>query len=102
MSTLQKRRELKAAGVESKTSTSNKKRKYIDYAREIPFQKIVPAGMYDVSEENVEGKKSKLSLGEHGLKLSEMEGRHIREEEAKHQKKDAQAMKKLFKARFLT
>lgn len=39
MSMLQKRRELKAAGIESKLG-GFKKRKYIDYAREIPFQKV--------------------------------------------------------------
>jgi pre-mRNA-splicing factor CDC5/CEF1 len=39
LSMLQKRRELKAAGVESKL-VGLKKRKYIDYAREIPFQQV--------------------------------------------------------------
>ena len=78
---LQKRRELKAAGVDMKL-TGVKKRKYIDFAREVrlplpstrremcarshealplylaplprqvPFQKAVPAGFYDVGEEN--------------------------------------------------
>jgi pre-mRNA-splicing factor CDC5/CEF1 len=47
---LQKRRELKAAGVESKL-VGVKKRKYIDYAREIPFQQLVPSGFYDVGDE---------------------------------------------------
>jgi pre-mRNA-splicing factor CDC5/CEF1 len=45
---LQKRRELKAAGIESKLGGGNKKRKFIDYATEIPFQKIPPAGFYEV------------------------------------------------------
>ena len=49
---LQKRRELKAAGIESKLNMGGgKKRKFIDYAREIPFQKLPPAGFYDVGEE---------------------------------------------------
>ena len=39
LASLQKRRELKAAGIESKLN-GMKKRKYIDYAREIPFQKV--------------------------------------------------------------
>jgi pre-mRNA-splicing factor CDC5/CEF1 len=52
LSMLQKRRELKAAGVEMKL-TGTKKRKYIDYAREIPFQKMVPSGFYDVGTYNV-------------------------------------------------
>ena len=47
LSMLQKRRELKAAGIDMKL-TGVKKRKYIDYAREIPFQKVPPVGFYDV------------------------------------------------------
>jgi pre-mRNA-splicing factor CDC5/CEF1 len=39
LSSLQKRRELKAAGIESKLG-GRVKRKHIDYAREIPFQKV--------------------------------------------------------------
>jgi pre-mRNA-splicing factor CDC5/CEF1 len=39
LAALQKRRELKAAGIESRLG-GFKKRKYIDYAREIPFQKV--------------------------------------------------------------
>jgi len=53
LSMLQKRRELKAAGIESRLNTSTgKKRKFMDYAREIPFQKVPPTGFYDVNEEN--------------------------------------------------
>lgn len=49
LSVLQKRRELKAAGMESSNGgAGGKKRKYIDYAREIPFQKVPPAGFYEV------------------------------------------------------
>ena len=50
LTTLQKRRELKAAGIETRLN-SNKKRKFIDYAREVPFHKVPPAGFYDVSTE---------------------------------------------------
>jgi len=39
LASLQKRRELKAAGLEFKMR--EKKRKYIDYAREIPFYRPV-------------------------------------------------------------
>jgi pre-mRNA-splicing factor CDC5/CEF1 len=49
MAALQKRRELKAAGIGSRMHS--KKRKFIDYAKEIPFHKETPAGVYDVSEE---------------------------------------------------
>ncbi len=59
LSMLQKRRELKAAGIESKIGGA-KKRKHIDYGREIPFQKVAPAGFYDVREEDNEAKRSRL------------------------------------------
>lgn len=39
LASLQKRRELKAAGIELKMK--QKKRKYVDYANEIPFQRQV-------------------------------------------------------------
>lgn len=94
---LQKRRELKAAGIESKLGGGNKKRKFIDYAKEIPFQKIPPAGFYDVNAENADGKKTKLDPYAQGLELAKMEGRHQKEEEEKNRQKDQRAMKKLYK-----
>jgi pre-mRNA-splicing factor CDC5/CEF1 len=96
LSMLQKRRELKAAGIESRMGLS-RKRKYMDYAREIPFQKVPPVGFYDVSEENAEGKKNALDAQKYGKELSEMEGRHEREEEDRQRKKDAKRLKDLFK-----
>jgi pre-mRNA-splicing factor CDC5/CEF1 len=47
VSNMQKRRELKAAGVEKKVG--QRKRKYVDYGKEIPFQRLVPNGFFDVS-----------------------------------------------------
>lgn len=94
---LQKRRELKAAGIESKLGTGGGKRKYIDYSSEIPFQKVPPAGFYDVGSENSEGKKLKLNPAEHGLELAKMEGRHQKEEEEKAKARDQRALKKLYK-----
>jgi pre-mRNA-splicing factor CDC5/CEF1 len=94
---LQKRRELKAAGIESKLGGGNKKRKFIDYATEIPFQKIPPAGFYEVGTENAEGKQQKLDPAAHGLELAKMEGRHIKEEEEKAKARDQRALKKLYK-----
>ena len=63
LSMLQKRRELKAAGIESKLRVGGgKKRKFIDYAREIPFQKLPPAGFYDVGEERSESDRIKQRI----------------------------------------
>ncbi|WFD00217.1 Pre-mRNA-splicing factor cef1 [Malassezia yamatoensis] len=50
LATLQKRREMKVAGVYARP---NKKEKFhINYSAEIPFEKQPAAGFYDVSEEN--------------------------------------------------
>ncbi|CBJ34149.1 conserved unknown protein [Ectocarpus siliculosus] len=57
LATLQKRRELKAAGIEK--TANRKRRKYIDYGKEIPFQRNAPAGFYDVSEEAQVAKKAR-------------------------------------------
>jgi len=51
LATLQKRRELRAAGIGS----GNRKRiKGIDYNAEIPFEKRPAAGFYDTSEEHLQ------------------------------------------------
>jgi len=98
LSMLQKRRELKAAGIESKLGGGGaKKRKYIDFAREIPFQQVPPAGFYDVREENELNKRNKLDPADQVLELSKLEGRHQKEEEEKARQKDQRTLKKLFK-----
>lgn len=97
LSIVQKRRELKAAGIESKIGLSYN-RKGINYAKEIPFQKSVPAGFYDVGEEVQKGKAQVLDAGKHGLELSRLEGRHAKEEEEREKQKEAKRLKQLFKA----
>ncbi|KAJ4457449.1 putative Pre-mRNA-splicing factor cef-1 [Paratrimastix pyriformis] len=49
LATLQKRRELKAAGID--LPTQFRKPKGIDYNKEIPFERAAPAGFYDTSGE---------------------------------------------------
>ncbi len=56
---IQKQRELKAAGIETKTR--KRRQGEIDYATEIPFQRSVPQGIFDVSEENEILKKNSLA-----------------------------------------
>lgn len=99
LAVLQKRRELKAAGIESKLG-GNLKRKYIDYKTEIPFQKLTPAGFYDVGEENVASKRMKNELDPktQGLEITKLEGRNRKEEEEKQKEKDKKRLKTLFKA----
>lgn len=97
LSMLQKRRELKAAGIESKLGGGGK-RKYINYAKEIPFQKVPPAGFYDVGEETAAGNKQFIDPVKHGLELSRMEGKHQKEEEDREKQKDKKRLKTLFAA----
>lgn len=97
LSVLQKRRELKAAGIESKLGGPSK-RKYIDYSREIPFQHVAPAGFYDVGDEIVASKNQKIDPVSQGMELSKLEGRHEREEEERERNKDKKRLKTLFKA----
>lgn len=99
LAVLQKRRELKAAGIESKLG-GNMKRKYIDYRTEIPFQKLTPAGFYDVGDENVVSKRMKNELDPktQGLEINKLEGRHQQEDEDKQKDKDKRRLKTLFKA----
>jgi pre-mRNA-splicing factor CDC5/CEF1 len=96
---LQKRRELKAAGIESKLGGGGGgKRKFIDYAREIPFQKVPPAGFYDVGDELEKSKHMRFDPAKHGMELSRLEGRHQKEEETRERQKDEKKLKALFKA----
>lgn len=49
LAALQKRRELRMAGIDVKKQRSKKRN--FDYNREIPFEKTPAAGFYDTSEE---------------------------------------------------
>jgi pre-mRNA-splicing factor CDC5/CEF1 len=97
MAALQKRRELKAAGLTSRVQHL-KKRKFIDYANEIPFQKDVPAGFFDVSDERLLSKRSTLDPKQVALQLDKLEGRRRDDQEEKMRKQDAKRQKTLMKA----
>jgi pre-mRNA-splicing factor CDC5/CEF1 len=96
LAALQKRRELKAAGISS-SQHHLKKRKFIDYAREIPFQKEAPAGFYDVSEEKHLSSK-KLDPSRAILNLDKLEGKRRDDIEKKERKQDAKRQKSLMKS----
>ncbi|GMH86498.1 hypothetical protein TrVE_jg4663 [Triparma verrucosa] len=100
---LQKRRELKAAGIMSgkaRTTVSRRKRKEIDYGVEIPFHKPAPKGFHDVEREQemtakVQADKLKdIDFGK--VNEQNMRTRDKEREEAK--KKEAQRIKALEKA----
>lgn len=96
LAALQKRRELKAAGISS-SRVHSKKRKFIDYANEIPFQKDAPAGFYDISEERQLSSKS-LDPSRAILNLDKLEGKRRDDIEKKERKQDAKRQKSLMKS----
>jgi pre-mRNA-splicing factor CDC5/CEF1 len=95
MAALQKRRELKAAGISSRIHS--KKRKFIDYAKEIPFLKETPAGFYDVSEER-QLSSNPIDPKQAALQLDKVEGIRRDDQEKRHRKQDAQRQKSLMKS----
>ncbi|KAJ3077202.1 CDC5 cell division cycle 5-like protein [Podochytrium sp. JEL0797] len=89
LASLQKRRELKAAGIE--TNMKPKKKRGMDYNADIPFQKRAPVGFFDVSEEKgAERKEREKGVG---ALLSQLEGKRRSEVEEDERKKDAKKQK---------
>ncbi|GMF17745.1 unnamed protein product [Phytophthora fragariaefolia] len=98
LAALQKKRELKAAGIMSSNPRVNtKKRKFIDYASEIPFEKKAPAGFYDVTEEKQMSSKG-LDPKKAALQLDKLEGVRRDAQEKKERKQDAKRQKSLMKS----
>eukprot|EP00050_Salpingoeca_kvevrii_P013120 m.26874 g.26874 ORF g.26874 m.26874 type:complete len:768 (+) comp4683_c0_seq1:2177-4480(+) len=95
---LQKRRELRAAGIETYFKSTKRKRRQIDYNEEIPFYKKPAIGFWDPNEDDrdasIRGKPREFSK----LTRTEASGGPTRdEEEEKARKQDKQkleAMKK--------
>lgn len=88
LAALQKRRELRAAGI----GVGNRKRKIkgIDYNAEIPFEKQPSRGFYDTSEEFVVPIASDFSK----LRQQNLDGELRSEKEARERKKDKEKLKK--------
>mmetsp|Transcript_18471 Transcript_18471/g.20540 ORF Transcript_18471/g.20540 Transcript_18471/m.20540 type:complete len:776 (-) Transcript_18471:60-2387(-) len=83
LAALQKRRELKAAGIELPSRRRRRKIKGIDYEREIPFFHQPQPGFYDTSDE-----KGNKPFEFKRRKLSDLEGRRRHEEELKMRRQD--------------
>lgn len=88
LAALQKRRELRAAGI----GVGNRKRKIkgIDYNAEIPFEKQPSRGFYDTSEEFVVPIAADFSK----LRQQNLDGELRSEKEARERKKDKDKLKK--------
>ncbi|KAJ1964157.1 Pre-mRNA-splicing factor cef1 [Dipsacomyces acuminosporus] len=83
LATLQKRRELKAAGVEVK----QKKMKHMDYNKEIPFEKKPAPGFYDTTDELAQASSGPASLKGKFLDTLEAKSRLEREEDVRKEAK---------------
>ncbi|KAF7143970.1 hypothetical protein RHSIM_Rhsim05G0175000 [Rhododendron simsii] len=81
LASLQKRRELKAAGIQ--TRQRKRKRKGIDYNAEIPFEKKPPPGFFDVADEDREVEQPKFPTT-----IEELEGEKRMDKEARLRKQD--------------
>lgn len=88
LAALQKRRELRAAGI----GVGNRKRKIkgIDYNSEIPFEKKAALGFYDTTEEFV----IPISADFSKLRQQNLDGELRTEKEARERKKDKEKLKK--------
>ncbi|KAL9274224.1 Cell division cycle 5-like protein, partial [Drosera capensis] len=78
---LQKRRELKAAGIDIRHR--KRKRKGIDYNTEIPFEKRPPPGFYDIADEGRPVEQPKFPTT-----IDELEGERRVDKEARLRKQD--------------
>ncbi|KAG7153621.1 Cell division cycle 5-like protein-like [Homarus americanus] len=87
LAALQKRRELRAAGID--LPQKRKKRKGVDYNEEIPFEKKPASGFYDTSQETYDPMQPNFKR----LRQQHLDGDLRSEKEDRERKKDKQKLK---------
>lgn len=87
LASLQKRRELRAAGIEVREK--RRRKRGIDYAEEIPFEKKPAPGFYDTSSEAFDP----LDPNFKRLRQQQLDGELRRDKEAREQRKDKERLK---------
>ncbi|KAL1525879.1 hypothetical protein AB1Y20_020707 [Prymnesium parvum] len=94
LAALQKRRELKAAGIE--LGTRKGRSRGIDYNTEIPFQKVPPAGFFDVTGEDAAAEAAVNQGGDKfkSILKSRLDAPNRDAAEAKARKADAEKIKR--------
>ncbi|KAJ8288735.1 hypothetical protein COCON_G00013940 [Conger conger] len=88
LAALQKRRELRAAGID--VQKKRKKKRGVDYNAEIPFEKKPALGFYDTSMENYQSLEPNFKR----LRQQHLDGELRNEKEERDRKKDRQKMKR--------
>ncbi|KAF9438528.1 Pre-mRNA-splicing factor cef1 [Entomortierella beljakovae] len=86
LATLQKKRELKAAGIELK---QRKKKKGMDYNADIPFEAKPAPGFYDTTDELKRESTKRLT----NVRLEQLDGKRRADVEEEERKKDAKRAK---------
>ncbi|KAJ3379915.1 CDC5 cell division cycle 5-like protein, partial [Lobulomyces angularis] len=95
LATLQKRRELKAAGIDSPLYQKKKKKKKglgMDYNADIPFYAKAPEGFWNTVEEKEKEDSEHKNMD--NILLQKLEGKRKGEDEAELRKKDAKRQKR--------
>lgn len=87
LASLQKRRELRAAGIEVREK--RRRKRGIDYAAEIPFEKKPAPGFYDTANETFDP----LDPNFKRLRQQQLDGELRRDKEAREQRKDKERVK---------
>ncbi|KAJ2337550.1 Pre-mRNA-splicing factor cef1 [Coemansia sp. RSA 2681] len=87
LATLQKRRELKAAGIELKIKKKKKDKLHLDYNAEIPYEKRPMPGFYDTTAELAQADKGTDSLKGRFLDSLEAKSRVEREADERREAK---------------
>lgn len=91
LAVIQKKRELRAAGIE--LGNKNKRKREIDYDAEVPFEKKPPPGFFDHSQEDARAREEKREEGFKVLTLEDLEGKSREQIEMEERKKDARRIK---------
>lgn len=87
LAALQKRRELRMAGIDVKQKRSKKRQ--IDYNKEIPFEKVPASGFYDTSTEAFDNADPNFAR----LRQQQLDGELRKEKEERDRRKDKDKMK---------
>ena len=90
LASLQKRRELRAAGINTRLRYGTRRNRIIDYNKEIPFEKRPAIGFYDTATEHPDANAINFKR----LRMDQVDEKRRDEEEQKERKKDKKVLKK--------
>jgi len=90
LASLQKRRELRAAGINTRLRYGTRRNRIIDYNKEIPFEKRPAIGFYDTALEHPDANAINFKR----LRMDQVDEKRRDEEEQKERKKDKKVLKK--------